>query len=272
MGKTAILVDGAFFIRRSMHLFGEQTPKKLADILFAFSCKHLSGYGPSSDSKDKLSSSHNATIEQLYRIFYYDCRPLTKKAMHPVTKITIDFSRSERSKWRNDFLQELSCKRKVALRLGTMDETNLSWIISPDLTKDLCSGKIEIKDLEEKDVNLAIKQKGVDMRIGLDIASLAFKKQVDRIVLISGDSDFVPAAKLARREGIDFILDPMWAPIKPDLMLHIDGLRSVFPKKRTTIEDDSHIDLIPSKDKDNKEVPKASVKKIRKRRKKVPSK
>lgn len=64
------------------------------------------------------------------------------------------------------------------------------------------------------------------MKIGLDIASLAYKKQVNQIVLISGDSDFVSAAKLARREGIDFVLDPLFAPIKPNLMEHIDGLRS----------------------------------------------
>lgn len=64
------------------------------------------------------------------------------------------------------------------------------------------------------------------MRIGIDISSLAYKKQVDRIILISGDSDFVPAAKQARREGIDFILDPMQATIKDDLYEHIDGLRS----------------------------------------------
>lgn len=74
-------------------------------------------------------------------------------------------------------------------------------------------------------------QKGVDMRIGIDISSLAFKKQVDQIILIAGDSDFVPAAKLARREGIDFILDPMWADIKEDLFEHIDGLRSQWKKK-----------------------------------------
>jgi uncharacterized LabA/DUF88 family protein len=70
----------------------------------------------------------------------------------------------------------------------------------------------------------------VDMRIGLDIASLAYKRQINQLVLISGDSDFVPAAKLARREGIDFILDPMWATIRPDLHEHIDGLKSVCPK------------------------------------------
>ena len=44
--------------------------------------------------------------------------------------------------------------------------------------------------------------------------------------MISGDSDFVPAAKLARREGIDFILDPMKASIRPDLFEHIDGMRT----------------------------------------------
>lgn len=68
------------------------------------------------------------------------------------------------------------------------------------------------------------------MKIGLDIASLAYKKLVDQIILIAGDSDFVPAAKHARREGIDFILDPMWHTIKPDLFEHIDGLQTRVSK------------------------------------------
>ena len=68
------------------------------------------------------------------------------------------------------------------------------------------------------------------MKIGVDIASLALKRFVDRIVLISGDSDFVPAAKLARREGIDFILDPMGAEVEPSLFEHIDGLESSVKK------------------------------------------
>ncbi len=82
---------------------------------------------------------------------------------------------------------------------------------------------------------LKIQQKMVDIKIGLDIASLAYKNVVDQIILISGDSDFVPAAKLARREGIDFLLDPMWQPIKPDLFEHIDGLQTKAPRpKRNT--------------------------------------
>ena len=46
---------------------------------------------------------------------------------------------------------------------------------------------------------------------------------------ISGDSDFVPAAKLARREGIDFILDPMQANVEPQLFEHVDGITSLGP-------------------------------------------
>ena len=95
----------------------------------------------------------------------------------------------------------------------------------------MCLGKISIADLKEEDFVLSVQQKGVDIKIGVDIASLAYKHQVDQIILISGDSDFVPAAKLARREGIDFILDPMWADIKSDLFEHIDGLKSQWRKK-----------------------------------------
>ena len=96
--------------------------------------------------------------------------------------------------------------------------------------KQLCSGKLRPEDLEERHFTLDVKHKGVDMKIGVDIASLAYKQQVDKIVLISGDSGFVPAAKLARREGIDFVLDPMWIDIKPELFEHIDGIHTFAPR------------------------------------------
>ena len=93
--------------------------------------------------------------------------------------------------------------------------------------------KKTIDDLVESDFDFNAQQKGVDMKIGIDIASLAFKKQVEQIILISGDSDFVPAAKMARREGIDFILDPMGAAIKDDLFEHIDGLETPWKNKKS---------------------------------------
>jgi uncharacterized LabA/DUF88 family protein len=166
----------------------------------------------------------------LYRIFYYDCPPLIKKAHNPITGRPVDFSQTPLAGWRLQFFEELKKLRKVALRLGYLNERHAHWILAPDILKKLLAREINIEALTEGDVRYDVRQKGVDMRLGLDIASLAYKKQVDQIVLVAGDSDFVPAAKLARREGIDFILDPMWAPIRDDLHEHIDGLRSVFPR------------------------------------------
>ncbi|WP_156550102.1 NYN domain-containing protein, partial [Gallibacterium salpingitidis] len=69
-------------------------------------------------------------------------------------------------------------------------------------------------------------QKGVDMKLGIDITSVVLKKLANKIILISGDSDFVPAAKLARVEGAHFILDAMGREVKGDLAEHIDGLKT----------------------------------------------
>lgn len=215
MENTAILVDGAFFIKRARYIFGPKKPKTLADLLNKHCRMHLT------PPKGKFQN-------HLYRIFFYDCPPLSKKVYHPFLQKQIDLSKSPNSKWRLALHEELKRVRKTALRLGHIDDVNVTWTISYDKIKALCAHKMEWSELTEQDFSMNVKQKGVDMRIGIDITSLALKKQVTQIILISGDSDFVPAAKFARREGIDFILDPMWAPIKPDLYEHIDGLRSTF--------------------------------------------
>ncbi|MCF6328664.1 MAG: NYN domain-containing protein, partial [Henriciella sp.] len=121
---------------------------------------------------------------------------------------------------------ELLRKRKVALRLGRLAEKTGTWRLKQGVQKRLIDSIGQPLELTDNDFTLDIGQKGVDMRIGLDIAAMSFKKQVDRIVLVAGDSDFVPAAKLARREGIDFILDPLWLKVSDDLLEHVDGLRS----------------------------------------------
>ena len=119
------------------------------------------------------------------------------------------------------------------MRLGELLDSSTGYTLTADAVKKLCKKEITVDDLTENDFTIKIQQKGVDMRIGLDIASMAQKRLVDQIILIAGDSDFVPAAKHARREGIDFILDPLWQPIKQNLFEHIDGLNSKVPKPGT---------------------------------------
>ena len=66
------------------------------------------------------------------------------------------------------------------------------------------------------------------MRIGLDIASLTLKRLVSTIVLVSGDSDSIPAARLARREGTTVILDPLRQEVADDLWEHVDQFKFGF--------------------------------------------
>lgn len=141
--------------------------------------------------------------------------------------------KSETFTWSNEFYRALADKRKVVLRMGELQEGESGFRLKSKAAKKLFRGDIALEDLETSDFELNVVQKGVDMRIGLDIASLAYKKQVSQIALIAGDSDFVPAAKHARREGIDFILDPMWQGIRAGLNEHIDGLRTCTPRNST---------------------------------------
>lgn len=218
MTKTAIMIDGGFYRKRAKHLWGEKTAEERAKELEAYCQTHLS-------QKDR------GIVRQLYRIFYYDCAPAGRKSVyHPLMKKNVDLDKSDTYTWATAFLEELKRRRKFALRLGELSE-HMYYNLRPDVTKKLLAGKIKLEDLEEKDFIFVAPQKGVDMRIGIDIASVTYKRQVDQIILIAGDSDFVPAAKMARREGIDFILDPMWADIRPNLFEHIDGLSSMWKKK-----------------------------------------
>lgn len=219
MIRTAILVDGGFYRKRANHLWGILTAEERADELQSYCHTHI-----------HLKDGGEKRI--LYRIFYYDCEPISNRSVfHPLTRQNIRLDQSDTFTWTNAFLEELKRRRKFALRLGQLAGTPC-YNLKPEATKDLFVGKRKLEDITESDFLFHSPQKGVDMRIGIDIASLAYKKQVDQIILIAGDSDFVPAAKLARREGIDFILDPMGATIRPDLFEHIDGLESPWKNKK----------------------------------------
>lgn len=226
---TAILVDGAFYRKRAYYLFGNKTPEARAEELFEYCRRHL-------------KTSNKGERNYLYRIFYYDCPPLENCLYHPLLKQVVDMSQTSTFSWSTQFYKELKNKRKVALRMGVIQERESNYQLKNKILKKLFRGELTLSDLKQDDFEPNFVQKGVDMRIGLDIASLAYKKQVTQIVLISGDSDFVPAAKLARREGIDFILDPMWQKIRSDLNEHIDGLTCRTCEKPDANNEPLHVD------------------------------
>ena len=81
---------------------------------------------------------------------------------------------------------------------------------------------LESRKLLPSDLGPSVEQKGVDLRIGLDVATLATKGIVESIVLVSGDSDLVPAMKFARREGLRVYLDTLGHGVRRSMREHAD--------------------------------------------------
>lgn len=169
--------------------------------------------------------------EELLRILYYAAAPYGGQGVHPKTGEAIDFGRTEQHRMADEFFRGLAGTPQMALRLGRLAWQYNAWNIAAHRLPDLLSGRIEVADLGPEDIRPDFRQKAVDMRIGLDIATIALKRQAERLVLITNDADFVPAVKLARREGLTVCLDPLWAGVSADLREHVDYVRNLLEVK-----------------------------------------
>lgn len=212
--KTAVLVDLSFFIERyNTH---ENTKTMEAKEL----AKRL---------KDYVWETLESNKDFLHRVYIYDCEPLDKNVpMPPIEKSdkSKNLGKTTTYKFRSELLNQLREQPYFAVRLGEIDENSFQWKFRDyDKFKKILRKEIDISELTDEDFVLDIKQKGVDMKIGLDIATLANKHLVEKIILITADSDFIPAVKHARKEGIVVQLDPMGIPktqIKKGLLEHVD--------------------------------------------------
>ena len=71
LGKTAVLIDGAFFVRRLPGLLGGRpTAAVAADAVERLAREHL-------------LAGRRDPDRQLYRVFFYDCPPLGNKFQRP---------------------------------------------------------------------------------------------------------------------------------------------------------------------------------------------
>lgn len=218
--KVAIIVDGQFLLYR------------LKDAL------QLNSY-PDGETINTYLKSIAEPEEELYRIFFYQGEPSKQKKRLPISKADIDFKDSEQAAASNEMLNCLAKKELMAVRLG---ETRFrGWKL-----KNYVQNQIEKDNFNEQIADAHFfpdfQQKGVDIKIGLDVAWLASNNLVDMIILVTGDSDFVPAMKFARREGIQVaILKIGSKPIHESLEIHSDfvkehsdlRIKSLFSSSRT---------------------------------------
>ena len=157
---------------------------------------------------------------ELFRIYYYDCPPYQGQETHPFTKKNEDFSASRYARQNQRILDKLELEPSFAVRKGCL--MMHGWKLGDAALKRMenetsptISGNDLIPDM---------KQKQVDMKIGLDIAWLSIKKIVDRIVLITGDQDFIPIMKFSRKEGVIIYLNHLGHSVTRELKVHADHL------------------------------------------------
>lgn len=200
MQNYAILVDAGFAKRK---LGNAKSPADIQKFSLLF---------------EQIKSSPHLENQRLHRIYYYDSTPLEETYDKPLSTDKIDFAKSHIVGQSRALFEQLAKYPHVALRLGELSFNG--WQIRTKVLNK-SQGKTEL-NITEADLNPNITQKGVDMRIGMDIAALTLKKQVQTIVLVTGDSDFVPAMKFARREGSNLFLVTLGHSVKPTMLEHSD--------------------------------------------------
>ena len=146
------------------------------------------------------------------RFLYYDCAAFEGKAKLPVSGKQREF------KGNDGWLRQLASKDLFAVRRGELKFRGFKPKNIP----------ISARPLTDDDFEPDFEQKGVDMRIGLDIATFCGSRAVERIVLLTGDTDCVPAMKHARIAGLQVVLVVFPNQrIAPELRWHADFQRPV---------------------------------------------
>lgn len=214
--RVAVLLDGGYVTKKLGRISPLPLPRPSTEEARSFpSASDVLGY------VEQLLRHPRLEGHRLLRIYFYDAPPLEGTRHNPLSKRAVDFSRHPTNALNRRLQDSLAHSPDVAVRRG--ETVFRGWRLRPQTIAEIERAP---RALTEADLMPDVEQKGVDLRIGLDVAMLAFRRLVETVVLVSGDSDLVPAMKLARREGLRVYLDPLGAHVRPSLSEHADF---VFP-------------------------------------------
>lgn len=191
--KVNILFDGGFFTRKFEEHYGHIPTAKEVEAEVNKIMSEL------------INKTNGETKDILFRVYYYDCKPFAETVKNSAGTGDYDFSKSRFMKTKEAYLNDLRRLDKFAVRLGELSFDG--W--KPDLHNP-------------SKMKPDFKQKGVDMKVGLDMAMMAMKHIVDKVVLVAGDSDFIAPIKFVRKEGLQVYLYSMGHKVKFQLVEHCD--------------------------------------------------
>lgn len=207
LARYAILVDGGFLTKI---LYKRLNRHASADDIVGF-CNQLR-------ARDEVKSY------ELLRIYYYDAYPSSEAVSLPVSKSNHNLAATERFRLSQQLFDQLVLRPDFALRMGEVRLTPNKWKLKSRTVKDIIRTP---RALLDSDFSLDAGQKGVDMRIGMDMARLALRDLVRAVMVVTADSDFVPAFKFVRREGVRVLLVPMGSNARVELKQHSDVIIDV---------------------------------------------
>lgn len=170
------------------------------------------GYRYDPDYIEAIGHACITEDETLLRVLYYDCAPYRGNPRLPVSGERTLFQGSD------EWLKALAAKPLFAVRLGTLKFRGFEPKRVP----------ITSTVLSDEDFKPRFEQKGVDMRLGLDVASYAADRSIDRVILITGDTDCLPVMKRTRTAGLQVVLVQFPnQQLAKELLWHSDFQRSV---------------------------------------------
>jgi len=170
------------------------------------------GYDYTVDFIEDFAHTLVEKAEDLIRVVYYDCRPYQGEAPLPVSGEVYQFKSG------GGWLDELAGRDYFAVRIGLLKFRG--W--KPKGLPMPGSG------LTDQDFRPDFEQKGIDLRIGLDIARIVDSRAADRLILVSADTDLIPAMDLARQSSLQLIgLDFPNGPLHGEILSHFDLVREV---------------------------------------------
>jgi uncharacterized LabA/DUF88 family protein len=200
--RYAILLDGGF-LKKKLH-DRLQRPASADDIVAE--C-------------DRLRALPEVQDYELLRIYYYDAWPAAESIKLPVSRGDYNMGQTERFRESQKLFAQLVMKPNFALRMGQVSISPNKWRLKASVARQLVRQQ---RALADEDFVPDAQQKGVDMRIGMDMARLALREMVWTVIVVTGDSDFIPAFKFVRREGVQVVLDLMGENGRRELKQHSD--------------------------------------------------
>jgi uncharacterized LabA/DUF88 family protein len=165
----------------------------------------------------RVQAHPDLAVLDLLRIYFYDSPPATGVLTNPIDGAVLDLAKSAVFQRNTQLLADIELLPNFSVRKG--EAVARGWKLGQAAQKRLLKAPAAPV---AKDLVPNIQQKGVDLRIGLDIARLALKETVQVIAVVTGDSDLIPAFKFARREGLRIYLDYMGMPVRRELKVHAD--------------------------------------------------